>query len=58
LVQRVVFFYAPKIIGGRDAAKAVGGPGFQVAEEAPHLGAVEWRRLGEDLLLTARVNYP
>src|SRR5205085_9084113 len=25
LVQRVVFFYAPKILGGRDARKAVGG---------------------------------
>jgi diaminohydroxyphosphoribosylaminopyrimidine deaminase/5-amino-6-(5-phosphoribosylamino)uracil reductase len=57
LVHRVHFFYAPKIIGGRDAAKAVGGPGFEAAAEAPKLRDVQWRKLGEDLMLTARVAY-
>ena len=57
LVQRVVFFYAPKILGGRDARKAVGGEGFQVAADAPKLREVEWSRLGKDLMLTARVVY-
>jgi len=57
LVHRICFFYAPKIIGGRDAAKAVGGDGFQDAADAPKLRDVEWRKLGEDLMLTALVDY-
>ena len=55
LAQRVVFFYAPKILGGRDAIKAVGGEGILKMSDAIRLRDVEWRRLGPDLLLTARL---
>ncbi|HYT61088.1 MAG TPA: bifunctional diaminohydroxyphosphoribosylaminopyrimidine deaminase/5-amino-6-(5-phosphoribosylamino)uracil reductase RibD [Haliangiales bacterium] len=54
--QRVVFFYAPKILGGRDARKAVAGEGVKRLEEIIQLREVEWRRLGSDLLMTARVD--
>ncbi len=54
--QRVAFFYAPKILGGRDARKAVAGDGIRNVSQAIRLREVEWRRLGEDLLLTARVD--
>jgi len=54
--QRIAFFYAPKILGGRDARKAVAGDGAKNLSEAIRLREVEWRRLGEDLLLTARVD--
>lgn len=54
LAQRVAFFYAPKILGGRDARKAVAGAGAGRAPEIVRLRAVEWRRLGPDLLMTAR----
>jgi len=54
LTQRVAFFYAPKILGGRDARKAVAGEGAQTLAEVVQLREVVWRRLGEDLLLTAR----
>ena len=55
LAHRVAFFYAPKILAGRDARKAVGGAGiWRVAESVKLLDAV-WRRLGPDLLLTGRV---
>jgi diaminohydroxyphosphoribosylaminopyrimidine deaminase/5-amino-6-(5-phosphoribosylamino)uracil reductase len=57
LVQRVVFFYAPKVLGGRDARKAVGGEGWSVAAEAPKLREVEWSKAGADLMLTALVEY-
>jgi diaminohydroxyphosphoribosylaminopyrimidine deaminase / 5-amino-6-(5-phosphoribosylamino)uracil reductase len=57
LVQRVVFFYGPKVLGGRDAIKAVGGEGFTVAAEAPKLRNVEWSGLGKDLMLTGLVQY-
>jgi diaminohydroxyphosphoribosylaminopyrimidine deaminase/5-amino-6-(5-phosphoribosylamino)uracil reductase len=55
LAQRVAFFYAPKILGGRDAKKAVAGDGAKNLSEVIRLRDIEWQRLGEDLLLTARV---
>ena len=55
LAQRVAFFYAPKILGGRDSRKAVAGEGVKRLEDVIQLRDVEWRRLGPDLLLTARV---
>jgi diaminohydroxyphosphoribosylaminopyrimidine deaminase / 5-amino-6-(5-phosphoribosylamino)uracil reductase len=55
LAQRVAFFYAPKILGGRDARKAVAGAGVQNVAEMIRLRDVEWKRLGRDLLLTGRV---
>ena len=53
--QRVAFFYAPKILGGREARKGVAGEGAKSLSEVLQLREVEWRKLGEDLLLTARV---
>jgi len=53
--QRVVFFYAPKILGGRTARKGVAGDGAKSLSDAVQLQQVEWRKLGADLLLTARV---
>jgi len=55
LAQRVVFFYAPKILGGRDARKAVAGEGAERLADVLSLQEVQWRRLGPDLLLTARL---
>lgn len=55
LAQRIAFFYAPKIIGGRDARKAVGGDGVKGLQEALNLNDVTWRRLGTDWLLMALV---
>jgi len=55
LAQRVAFFYAPMVLGGRDAPKAVAGKGLLDLANRIVLHEVEWRRLGGDLLLTARV---
>ena len=55
LAQRVAFFYAPKVLGGKHARPAVGGKGPANLKQAPKLANVQWRRLGPDLLLTARV---
>ena len=52
---RVAFFYAPKILGGRDSLKAVAGQGARSLAQAVQLRDVEWKRLGRDLLLTAQV---
>jgi diaminohydroxyphosphoribosylaminopyrimidine deaminase/5-amino-6-(5-phosphoribosylamino)uracil reductase len=56
LAQRVAFFYAPKILGGCDSHKAVAGEGAKNMAEALQLRDVEWKRIGPDLLLTARVD--
>jgi diaminohydroxyphosphoribosylaminopyrimidine deaminase / 5-amino-6-(5-phosphoribosylamino)uracil reductase len=53
--HRVAFFYAPKILGGRGSRKGVAGDGVEKLSEAIRLREVMWRRLGTDLLLTARV---
>jgi diaminohydroxyphosphoribosylaminopyrimidine deaminase/5-amino-6-(5-phosphoribosylamino)uracil reductase len=55
LAQRVVFFYAPKIFGGRDAPKAVAGAGARNLAEALQLCEVEWKKIGEDLMMTGLV---
>jgi diaminohydroxyphosphoribosylaminopyrimidine deaminase/5-amino-6-(5-phosphoribosylamino)uracil reductase len=53
--QRVAFFYAPKILGGRDSRKAVAGAGAKNLHEIIQLKEIEWRKLGDDFLLTAKV---
>jgi diaminohydroxyphosphoribosylaminopyrimidine deaminase/5-amino-6-(5-phosphoribosylamino)uracil reductase len=53
--QRVAFFYAPKILGGREARKGVAGEGVGRLSDVIQLDKIRWRTLGEDLLLTASV---
>ncbi len=55
LAQRVAFFYAPKILGGRDARRGVAGDGARRLTDLIELRDVEWRRVGADLMLSARV---
>ena len=55
LAQRVTFFYAPKILGGRDSRRAVAGEGARTLAESLSLTDSEWRRLGPDWLLSARL---
>lgn len=58
LAQRVAFFYAPKILGGRDSRRAVAGEGARTLAECLRLTDLEWRRLGADWLVSARVEAP
>jgi diaminohydroxyphosphoribosylaminopyrimidine deaminase / 5-amino-6-(5-phosphoribosylamino)uracil reductase len=55
LAQRVAFFYAPKVLGGRDSRKAVAGEGARSVSEIISLQNIEWRKTGPDLFLMARV---
>jgi diaminohydroxyphosphoribosylaminopyrimidine deaminase/5-amino-6-(5-phosphoribosylamino)uracil reductase len=55
LAQRVAFLYAPMVLGGRSAPKAVAGAGLPELARRMVLRDAQWRRLGADLLLTARV---
>jgi len=53
--QRVAFFYAPKVLGGRDSRKAVSGEGAKRLQDVIELENLEWRKMGLDLFMTARV---
>jgi diaminohydroxyphosphoribosylaminopyrimidine deaminase/5-amino-6-(5-phosphoribosylamino)uracil reductase len=54
LVDRVVLFVAPLLLGGRTAASVVGGGGRDL-KEAVRLEALAVRRVGDDLLIEADV---
>jgi diaminohydroxyphosphoribosylaminopyrimidine deaminase/5-amino-6-(5-phosphoribosylamino)uracil reductase len=55
LTQRVAFFYAPKILGGRDSRNAVAGRGVGRLADLIQLRNLQWQRIGKDLLLRAHV---
>jgi diaminohydroxyphosphoribosylaminopyrimidine deaminase/5-amino-6-(5-phosphoribosylamino)uracil reductase len=55
LVDRVMFFISPKIIGGKDAISSVMGLGISRVDKAVKLRNIKVKHLGEDLLLQADV---
>jgi diaminohydroxyphosphoribosylaminopyrimidine deaminase/5-amino-6-(5-phosphoribosylamino)uracil reductase len=52
LVDKVTFFIAPKIIGGRDALSAIGGQGVEHLAQVQHLKNVSFNRHGDDIEIT------
>jgi len=53
LVDRVCFFLAPLLLGGKAAVAAVGGLGSERVADGIRLDGVEVTRVGEDVLYTA-----
>jgi diaminohydroxyphosphoribosylaminopyrimidine deaminase/5-amino-6-(5-phosphoribosylamino)uracil reductase len=53
--QRAVFFYAPRILGGRGSRRAVAGDGARTLREVIQLREVKWRQIGGDLMMEARL---
>jgi diaminohydroxyphosphoribosylaminopyrimidine deaminase/5-amino-6-(5-phosphoribosylamino)uracil reductase len=51
LADRVLFFIAPKIMGGRNAVTSVEGRGVAKVKNAFNLKNVELGRIGEDILI-------
>jgi diaminohydroxyphosphoribosylaminopyrimidine deaminase/5-amino-6-(5-phosphoribosylamino)uracil reductase len=51
IVDKVMFFIAPKIIGGRESYAAVGGKAFRSLQEAHRLRNVRIKKIGEDILV-------
>lgn len=58
LVDKVLFFIAPKIIGGRNAISSVMGKGVGRIDEAIKLERVNLKRIGGDFLIEGNVSYP
>jgi len=55
LVDRVLFFISPKIIGGKEAISSVMGQGVVRADRAIKLKQVSLKRIGEDFLIEGLV---
>lgn len=56
LVDKVTFFIAPRLIGGRDAPSAIGGSGVERLSEAVDLEDVEIVQRGGDFEITGYPN--
>jgi len=55
LVDKLYFFYAPKIMGGRDAVPLIGGGGGAVVGESLGLRRLRVRRFDGDIMVEAYV---
>lgn len=51
IVDKVMFFIAPKIIGGKESFPPVGGKAFRKLTEAHQLKDITLKRIGEDILI-------
>ncbi len=56
LVDKILFFVAPKIIGGKDAISSVMGHGISRIDKAIKVKDIKFRRLGEDFLFEGRIS--
>jgi diaminohydroxyphosphoribosylaminopyrimidine deaminase / 5-amino-6-(5-phosphoribosylamino)uracil reductase len=57
IVDKVLFFVAPKIVGGREAITAVEGEGIAVMDNAIRLDRMTAKTVGPDLLIEAYVRH-
>jgi diaminohydroxyphosphoribosylaminopyrimidine deaminase/5-amino-6-(5-phosphoribosylamino)uracil reductase len=58
LVDRVIFFLAPKLLGGRSAPGPIGGSGHALMSEALPVRDLTVRRFGPDFALVGDVHGP
>ncbi len=55
LVDKVLFFISPKIIGGKEAVSSVMGKGVKRIDQAIKLHDLKMKRFGEEVLIEARI---
>ncbi|MFH0812619.1 MAG: bifunctional diaminohydroxyphosphoribosylaminopyrimidine deaminase/5-amino-6-(5-phosphoribosylamino)uracil reductase RibD [Pseudomonadota bacterium] len=55
IVDKVLFFYAPRIIGGKNAPLLVVGEGVSKVEDALLLHRIKTRRFGDDVMIEGYV---
>ena len=58
IVNEVMIYMAPKLLGGKDALTAVEGKGFEEPDLAAHFTLKEVRNLDDDLLIRYVAKYP
>ena len=52
-VDEFLFILAPRLIGGNNAPSVIGGNGWRLTQ-TPRLRFIEWRALGDDILVRAK----
>lgn len=57
IVDKIMFFYAPKIIGGRDAISSIGGAGVETVSQSVRIRQTKIRRIGDGFMVEGYVNY-
>jgi diaminohydroxyphosphoribosylaminopyrimidine deaminase/5-amino-6-(5-phosphoribosylamino)uracil reductase len=57
IVDKVVFFIAPKIICGRASISVVGGESFFKLEDALHISDLTVRKVGEDIMVEGYIKH-
>ena len=58
LIDKLVLFVAPKLVGGDDAPPLFAGEGVKGLADAIPVSSVEVSRVGEDILVTAYIHEP
>jgi diaminohydroxyphosphoribosylaminopyrimidine deaminase/5-amino-6-(5-phosphoribosylamino)uracil reductase len=58
IVDKVMFFIAPKIIGGKASCPSVGGTVYRGLSNAFRINDMKARRVGEDILIEGRITDP
>jgi len=56
LVDKVITFVAPAIIGGNEAKTAIGGKGFDKVIDSPRLEHITVEKFGDDVMISGYVN--
>lgn len=51
IVDKLVFFISPLLIGGREAPPVIGGRGAGPLADAPRLSSVRWETVGDDIMV-------
>lgn len=52
--QEIIFYFAPKLIGGTHAPSLISGEGFQSMKDVPLLQFTDITQIGRDIKLTAK----
>ena len=56
IVDKVFFYYAPKILGGTGAVPLAAGSGFSRMSDAAYVKSIELHRFGEDFAVEGYLN--
>jgi len=58
IVEKVIFFYAPKILGGDDGVPICRGPGPALMKECIQVNNIQVRRFGDDVMIEGYIVKP
>ena len=57
IVDKVIFYIAPKILGGENSKSCIAGIGFSALDNAVNLKDISYRKIGEDLVVEGYINH-